>query len=1281
MSKPLDYEARDGGSYQSQASSTRLKRNESFESAEGHKRQRAEGEGVLGYNNPDITHSQIHNNRDVSHYVMPCSTINPDAASFERGHVGLGQDSHMYDYQSGGAHSSQDHMQNGVSDYFLEARSREEERISGFESAYGARTEHLGVLNFPEQECESVSLDRTKLKAESFFGLVESTRDAFLLFEAARNNKIPRITRRLTDSEKRSLRSGSVCIFDEKEAKIKRWTDGRLWTPSRIMGNFLIYRELSKKLLPNKEGREELASLDREGLIKKNQVYVSNKGTFIVKPDGLFKKTISLVVPDEPHLVDESKITQSSRGLVEEPDTSKCVGGMDGFTLNSMSSNFYSNDIRGIPVEKGNGKKKGRHYQHLIAYFRPEDLPKLSPPSFYPKFQNQGLDRKILEMQHLRRALKVVYDRASYKWDVLPDEETSVEDMWPEYESKDISKFPTVKGKVSHRIGSQSTIDAAVFPCNVGSSTKVHVSDPNYGQDPESQTDQFASYFAPEPLHHPDNAIRYPQVLVNEPKYAQGHSDSLGVDMINPRVNNHGDSYQVSSLDHGSFFMSQNSPRLVGYSPVIMDKASQQGRRSTKSPPLSMDKSSFPTGVSFGPWFKRSNRLQRDTPLYSKKSVAPNAPGSSDGWKRRKSLGGTEEPCLDSQVALKDQYSKHPNSSPIQIPQSHPTPNLLLLTPYPDNTAGFSGNSVLTSQGSYDAQEQHDCGVGQGSSFHLYPTLNHNQELLYDSLGQTAYPGLAQTQFQPCIQPFDEQASPAGPVCIPGAMFGMANSEILSSRPNIYDQYSIQEVTRNGNFMQTSLQSQSQDCRHNFGGQLYSKCFEENDASEETLQRISSKKGVKKVLILTREGQLIQSEPQNEENSKQAKQFSNLAKSIDSTLLEVDPQDGMTFMRLRTQKHEIMLAPAIYLPVFITRIKIMARQDIKEAEILKFIQEFSNRVYRKEIGPCEISALFTGRSGYWRRLDIVDRAMQGAQYMRVLEILYHLICSREYIRRRAIYYMDVDLFIKQENVDKICKAVARKLGVTQSFMHIMASPKGLIVGPLVIRSSSQDTVDCNIFTNQGFVLPDCIDLRFDFKIPPSHVVIVEKETFFQALLRENIQSLLHNVVIITAKGYPDINSTRFIEELWKRTSHLGTRFIGIFDFDPHGLLNLPTEMFSLLSQNDKKLAYRLLKELECNDIRAKRQRSRLQSMLHFGKKAELEILRETGLLLQESVSKCMYKDIKSTYEYNMAETHHGQPNVAKSADANPEIKAQKDRKHEGNSSDSETEMAIKKVTQ
>lgn len=40
------------------------------------------------------------------------------------------------------------------------------------------------------------------------------------------------------------------------ESKIKRWTDGRLWSPSRILDEFLLYREVGD-VECGSEGRTE----------------------------------------------------------------------------------------------------------------------------------------------------------------------------------------------------------------------------------------------------------------------------------------------------------------------------------------------------------------------------------------------------------------------------------------------------------------------------------------------------------------------------------------------------------------------------------------------------------------------------------------------------------------------------------------------------------------------------------------------------------------------------------------------------------------------------------------------------------------------------------------------------------------------------------------------------------------------------------------------------------------------------------------------------------------
>lgn len=82
----------------------------------------------------------------------------------------------------------------------------------------------------------------------AFRGFVETTLDALLIFEGCKRGQLGKITRRLQEVEKRRLIvSGAVFVFDEEQTGIKRWTDGLTWSPSRTLGNFLVYRELDKK--------------------------------------------------------------------------------------------------------------------------------------------------------------------------------------------------------------------------------------------------------------------------------------------------------------------------------------------------------------------------------------------------------------------------------------------------------------------------------------------------------------------------------------------------------------------------------------------------------------------------------------------------------------------------------------------------------------------------------------------------------------------------------------------------------------------------------------------------------------------------------------------------------------------------------------------------------------------------------------------------------------------------------------------------------------------------
>jgi hypothetical protein len=84
-----------------------------------------------------------------------------------------------------------------------------------------------------------------------------------MVLEACLQGKLRHIGRRPHDRERTQIiTSGNVFIYEENASGIKRWTDGVTWSPSRIMGNFLVYRELSS---PFPAGEKKKAKKRKRG--------------------------------------------------------------------------------------------------------------------------------------------------------------------------------------------------------------------------------------------------------------------------------------------------------------------------------------------------------------------------------------------------------------------------------------------------------------------------------------------------------------------------------------------------------------------------------------------------------------------------------------------------------------------------------------------------------------------------------------------------------------------------------------------------------------------------------------------------------------------------------------------------------------------------------------------------------------------------------------------------------------------------------------------------------
>ncbi|EIW77714.1 hypothetical protein CONPUDRAFT_138947 [Coniophora puteana RWD-64-598 SS2] len=216
-----------------------------------------------------------------------------------------------------------------------------------------------GTQQQPQQQQQQPSATWTE---PPWCGWIETTGDALLILEAARRGLIPRVTRRLVDSERKMITSGSVFVFDEDESGIKRWTDGFFWSPSRILGNFLIYRETDKRGAghrgvrappdPTPEGSQpEHSQYNVDGVRLEGQTLSRPKGensgmgldrhrertlvgsltnSYKFKSDGLMKKTFSLTIGGvSQHLISYYKVEDVEQGRLRSPSSLPELASLD----------------------------------------------------------------------------------------------------------------------------------------------------------------------------------------------------------------------------------------------------------------------------------------------------------------------------------------------------------------------------------------------------------------------------------------------------------------------------------------------------------------------------------------------------------------------------------------------------------------------------------------------------------------------------------------------------------------------------------------------------------------------------------------------------------------------------------------------------------------------------------------------------------------------------------------------------------------------------------------
>ncbi|KAJ0116842.1 cAMP-independent regulatory protein pac2 [Diaporthe amygdali] len=153
---------------------------------------------------------------------------------------------------------------------------------------------------------------------ETYHGLVRTPADAIKLFEACRLGLLPRVQRRLSEKERQSIRSGSVFVWDEREAGMRRWTDGKSWSASRVSGSFLTYREMEGKRGGGfGASRRSAGKTPDSGRGSDEDPDDGEPDGYRYKADGLMKQSFSITTSQGQHL---HLISYFSRPHPSEPE-------------------------------------------------------------------------------------------------------------------------------------------------------------------------------------------------------------------------------------------------------------------------------------------------------------------------------------------------------------------------------------------------------------------------------------------------------------------------------------------------------------------------------------------------------------------------------------------------------------------------------------------------------------------------------------------------------------------------------------------------------------------------------------------------------------------------------------------------------------------------------------------------------------------------------------------------------------------------------------------------
>jgi len=190
-------------------------------------------------------------------------------------------------------------------------------------------------------------------------GYINNYEEAILIMHASRLGFFEPTKQRLSNDERDRIESGDIFCFIENESGLKRWTDGRIWSPSKICGEFLVYQEVPRHLSKNsikKRKNDEKKDLEKFGLHKKEDA---------VDRTTMHKKTICIKYENSNyHIIAYYRPIFVNNSLMDMPFFQKLSNALNLFPV--LKSDKYlseNSDKKKTFFEKFRLEKE---YEHVV---------------------------------------------------------------------------------------------------------------------------------------------------------------------------------------------------------------------------------------------------------------------------------------------------------------------------------------------------------------------------------------------------------------------------------------------------------------------------------------------------------------------------------------------------------------------------------------------------------------------------------------------------------------------------------------------------------------------------------------------------------------------------------------------------------------------------------------------------------------------------------------------------------------------------------------------------